>query len=85
MATRTREDILEEILYVLDYEVGSSKTHDEIGLTDTRMTLGLDSLDELEFIVSLEEEFRITITDEEATKCETIGDVVDLVERMING
>lgn len=41
--------------------------------------LGADSLDLVEFIMSLEEEFDIEIPDEAAEKVSTVGDVVEYI------
>lgn len=41
--------------------------------------LGADSLDTVELIMALEEEFGIEIPDEEATKIATVKDVVDYI------
>lgn len=45
--------------------------------------LGADSLDAVELIMEFEKEFGITITDEEAEKIATIGDVVAYIEANI--
>lgn len=42
--------------------------------------LGMDSLDEIEFVMAVEEEFGVDITDEEAEQLQTVGDVVTLME-----
>ena len=42
--------------------------------------LGADSLDMIEIMMSVEEEFRIHILDEEAEKIVTVGDLVNLIE-----
>lgn len=42
--------------------------------------LGADSLDTVELIMAFEEEFDISIEDEEAEKLTTVGDVVRYVE-----
>ena len=42
--------------------------------------LGLDSLDVVEFIMELEDEFGVEISDEEAEKLVTVGDVVNFIE-----
>jgi len=47
--------------------------------------LGMDSLDKIELVMALEEEFEIMIPDEDAEKCKTVADVVALVERMTAG
>ena len=58
-----------------------NKSVDE--LTDDKefvKDLGADSLDIVEMFMSLEDEYNITVSDEEAVKIKTIGDVVKLIE-----
>ena len=43
--------------------------------------LGADSLDIVELIMALEEEFNLEIPDEEAEKIATVGDVVDYIKK----
>jgi acyl carrier protein len=43
--------------------------------------LGADSLDIVELIMELEEEFEITIPDEQAEKIKTVGEAIDYIER----
>ena len=45
--------------------------------------IGADSLDVVEIIMELEEEFGIDITDEEAEKVSTVADLVALVDRLV--
>ncbi|MBE7074981.1 MAG: acyl carrier protein [Clostridiales bacterium] len=42
--------------------------------------LGADSLDTVELLMAFEEEFGISIPDEEAMKMKTIKDIVDLID-----
>ena len=42
--------------------------------------LGADSLDIVELIMALEEEFDLEIPDEEAEKIRTVGDVVEYIK-----
>jgi acyl carrier protein len=46
--------------------------------------LGADSLDTVELIMSLEEEFDIEIPDEEAEKIKTVQNVVDYILNHLN-
>ncbi len=42
--------------------------------------LGADSLDTVELVMELEDEFGISISDEEAEKIQTVGDAVKYIE-----
>jgi len=42
--------------------------------------LGADSLDTVELVMALEEEFGLEIPDEEAEKLQSVGDVIKYVE-----
>ncbi len=43
--------------------------------------LNADSIDVIEILIELEEEFDIEISDDEGLSCVTVGDLVALVER----
>jgi acyl carrier protein len=43
--------------------------------------IGADSLDIVELIMELEEEFEITIPDEQAEKIKTVGEAIEYIER----
>jgi acyl carrier protein len=45
--------------------------------------LGADSLDVVELVMALEEEFRIEIPDEEAEKIRTVGQAVQYIEQRL--
>ena len=61
---------------------------EQLGVADTAVTteasfiddLGADSLDIVELIMALEEEFDIEIPDTDAEKIVTVGDVVDYIK-----
>ena len=48
--------------------------------TDLINDLGADSLDAVELIMAIEEEYELTIPDEEAEKMRTVGDIVKYLE-----
>lgn len=45
--------------------------------------LGADSLDLIELVMAVEEEFEIDIRDEQAECCTTVNDAVELVDRLV--
>jgi acyl carrier protein len=45
--------------------------------------LGCDSLDNVEILMAIEDEFAISLDDQEALKCVTVADVCDLVGRTV--
>ena len=42
--------------------------------------LGADSLDVVEMLMVLEDEFNVTVTDEESLTLKTVGDIVNLID-----
>lgn len=49
--------------------------------TSFQEDIGADSLDIVELVMELEEEFDITIPDEQAEKIKTVGEAIDYIER----
>ena len=47
---------------------------------DVVKDLGADSLDVVEMLMSLEEEFDITVPEEDAVNIKTVGDIIKLIE-----
>lgn len=43
--------------------------------------LGADSLDIVEMLMALEDEFGVTVSDEDAIKIKTVGDIVNTIEK----
>ena len=64
---------------------------EQLGVTETSVTmeasfiddLGADSLDIVELVMALEEEFDMEIPDADAEKVVTVGDVVDYIKDSI--
>lgn len=55
------------------------KSFEDITAADKLADLGADSLDRVELILALEDEFDIEITDEEGEKLRTVQQVIDCV------
>jgi acyl carrier protein len=64
---------------------------DQLGVDDDEVTpaaqfdddLGADSLDMVEIVMALEDEFDIEIPDDNAERCETVEQAVTVVETMV--
>lgn len=52
--------------------------------TDIAEDLGADSLDLVEMIMMLEEEFGIVITDESVYNYKTVGEITNFIEAMLD-
>ena len=50
--------------------------------TDIMADLGADSLDVVEFIMMIEEEFGVNITDEHSYESKTVGEIADYIESL---
>jgi len=61
---------------------------EQLGVNESEVTpeakfvddLGADSLDLVELVMALEEEYNIEITDEEAEKIQTVGDAIEYIQ-----
>ena len=51
------------------------------GKTNFAQDLNLDSIDSLELIMALEDTYDITVSDADAAKLQTVGDVIKLIDR----
>lgn len=52
--------------------------------TDFRKDLGADSIDLVELIMSIEEEFDLEVEDEEIENINTVKDAVDYINEILN-
>lgn len=71
---------LEKIQKLLGDQLNVSK--DKI-TKDSRVIedLGADSLDVVELLMTLEDEYGITVEEEDAIKLKTVGDILTLIEK----
>ncbi|KGG53308.1 MULTISPECIES: acyl carrier protein [unclassified Lactobacillus] len=74
----SKEEIFTKIRDILadNFEVDKEKITDETNFTSD---LDADSIDLVEFILQLEDEFGAEISDEDAEKLKTVGDAVNYV------
>lgn len=79
----TREEVKQKVIEVISEQVAYDQD-DPITEDMTLEDLTMDSLDKVEVLMSLEEKYDVNITDEDAEKCVTVKDVVDLMDRVLN-
>lgn len=78
----TTATILDRVVKIVCDQM--DKTADQIKPeTDFVQDLGADSLDTVELVMCLEEEFEVTIPDEDADKIRTVGAAVSYIESKI--
>lgn len=77
-----REEILEKVVRIVSDQMGVDKS--EIAMETSFVDdLNADSLDTVELVMEFEDEFDMSIPDEEAEKLKTVGDAVKYVERQL--
>ena len=77
-ATMDRDELFEKIKVVIVDQLGADEDDvaEDASFVDD---LGADSLDIVELVMALEEEFGVSIPDEQAEKIKTVGDAVDFI------
>lgn len=74
-----REEISKSVRTIISNQLGH-KSFEWINEEATIESAGGDSLDNVEIAMDIEEDFMITISDEELDKIETVKELIDLVE-----
>ena len=74
----TKPSIEERVIKIVCDQLG--QTPDKIKRETAFVTdLGADSLDQVELVMELEDEFEISIPDEDAAKIQTVGNAIDYI------
>lgn len=77
-------DIDERVINIIcdQLNVGKEDVVPEASFVDD---LGADSLDQVELIMAMEEEFDVSISDEDAEKIATVKDAIDYIAKALAG
>lgn len=76
---RNMADVLERVTKIIVDRLGVDET-EVTPAASFKEDLGADSLDVVELVMQLEDEFEMEISDEEAEKISTVGDAVTYIE-----
>ncbi len=78
MAQLTKEEVEEKVTNIVCNQLGTSA--DKVK-PDTSFIndLGADSLDTVELVMEFEDEFEISIPDEDAEKIQSVGNAIDYI------
>ncbi|WP_143689870.1 acyl carrier protein [Wolbachia endosymbiont of Nilaparvata lugens] len=82
LAKTTREDIEGKVKKIILEHI--SKDVEKFGNSSKLSDHGTDSLDAVEIIMAVEEEFGIEIPDEDAQKMETMEQIVEYIVNKVN-
>ena len=76
------DNIEERVIQIVCDNLGVNKEQ-VTRTTSFQEDVGADSLDIVELVMELEEEFEITIPDEEAEKIKTVGEAIDYIKKEV--
>ncbi len=78
MVQITKDEVEEKVINIVCSQLGTSR--DKVK-PDTSFIndLGADSLDTVELVMEFEDEFEISIPDEDAEKIQTVGDAIGYI------
>lgn len=83
MQSMTRKGIAERVVKITARELNMNAA--DIKETDNfAMELGADSLKSIELVAALEEEFGISVVEEEALKVQSVGAAIDFFGTLLN-
>lgn len=73
--------VFDKVKSIIVDKLGISEN--EVRMETTFEDLGADSLDIVELIMAIEEEYDIQVSDEEAEKAQSVGDVVNYINTLV--
>jgi len=79
-ADSVRDKIIQHLISASDEEIDAAEVSDQASL---RKDLDLSSLQAVTLVMDLEDEFGVTIEDEEIESLETVGDILAMVTQKL--
>ena len=80
MAVATKKELAEKVKQIISEQLGIDEADITSGATFSA-DLKADSLDQVELVMTLEEAFNLSISDEDAEKILKVQDAIDYVEK----
>ncbi|MDC1143009.1 acyl carrier protein [Planctomycetota bacterium] len=79
----TREEIEQSVIQIVCDQMGVAR--EKVSMETSFVNdLGADSLDTVELVMEFEDEFELTIPDQDAEKIQTVGDAVSYIDSSSN-
>jgi acyl carrier protein len=82
-AVPTEQEVLDKVTAIVSEQMGVDKSEIKKE-TSFANDLNADSLDTVELVMEFEDEFDMSIPDEEAEKIQTVGDAVDFIMGIVS-
>ena len=76
-----REEIKEQVFLEIEEIVWDDVDRNED--LELRKDIGFDSLDCVEFLLKIERQFKISVSDEEAEPVKTVKEIIDIIEQKV--
>jgi acyl carrier protein len=83
LAPHQAPTVRDRVIDLVSEQLGVERDQITLG-TSFKHDLNADSLDQVELVMSLEEEFHISVPDHEAEQIETVGQAIDLIKSKIS-
>jgi len=72
-------DTMEKVVTLLSEQLGVDKDKITAG-SDVVKDLGADSIDVVQLLMAMEDEFGVTVTEDDASNLKTVEDIVSLID-----
>nr|YP_009244033.1 acyl carrier protein [Gelidium elegans]AMK96275.1 acyl carrier protein [Gelidium elegans] len=82
-ATESNQDIFKKVKKIIVQQLGVEEKKVTLQANFAK-DLGADSLDTVELVMAIEEEFSIEIPDDDAAKIATLGQAINFIEQAVS-